>query len=74
MHQALEHRHERAAFARLERRQDQPLRRLYRRLDVPDQAAARGGDVQRFGAAVGRTVDPPDQALLFQAADDVADR
>jgi hypothetical protein len=45
MHEALEHRHERATFARFERRQDQPLRRLHRWLDVPDQAAARCGDV-----------------------------
>ena len=40
MHEMLEHPHEGDALGRLERRQDQPLRCLHRRLDSPDQAAA----------------------------------
>lgn len=73
MHEVLEHLHEGCALVRLERRQDQALRRLDSRLDVPDHAAARRGDVQQLGAAVGSPVAALDQPSLFETTDDVAD-
>jgi hypothetical protein len=53
MHEVLEHVHESDTLARLERRQNQPLRGGNRGIDIPDHAVAGRCDLQGFGAAVG---------------------
>jgi len=73
MHEMLQHLHESPAFARLQRRHDQSLRRLNRRLDVPDQAATRRRDGERFCASIDSAVETFDQLLPFQASHHVAD-
>jgi len=73
MHEMPQHRHEGLALAGPERRQNQPLCRGNRGLNVADQPAARRRDGQRFGASIDRAVEALDQLFLFQAAHHVAD-
>jgi hypothetical protein len=73
MHDMLQHLHEGITFARLKRRQYQPLRGLNRRLDIADQSVARRRDVKRFRASIDRAAEASDEFLLFQARHHIAD-
>jgi len=73
MHEMLEHLHEGAAFAGLQRREDRPLRRQHRGLDVADQPATERRDGQRLGPPIDGPVQTPDQFLFFQSPHHVAD-
>jgi len=74
MHEMLEHLFEGAALARRQRLEDQPLRRLHRRLDVANKPPARRRDAERLGAPVARAIDAGNELLALQAADHPADR
>ena len=73
MHETLQHLHESATFVWLQRRQNQPLRGLNRRLDVADQSAARGRDIKRLCASIGRAAHTLNQLLLFQTGYHIPD-
>ncbi len=73
MDEMLEHLHEGMPLAGFQRREDRPLRRQHRGLDVADQPAAERRNGKRFGAPVDRTVETPDQFLFLEPPHHVAD-